>query len=245
MNCCKNLGNAIYDKHVTCYKKIIQEDPSSVNRLYHGELPINTALYKKDYKCVDYLLKCKEINLSTKNEAGRTFLGALCRFDGNAKYIKKILGRKDVNVNTKDKCGNTILHNIAYESSNMNDVGEYVKLLVGGGININGIGSSAISYTPLRLAVVHFKENIVRILLENGADPDIKSISGISSFGDVLESYFYDDNSAYKDIIVLCIRYGSDKYKILDYKNDYGKKVDILMEYVDNELYPDIKEPDE
>lgn len=69
--------------------------------------------------------------------------------------------------------------NAALNSASKNNMLDYVKLYVEGGANINHIPAptrdTPVTYTPLTYAVQHGNTNMVKFLLDNGADINIQN----------------------------------------------------------------------
>lgn len=129
---------------------------------------------------------------------GNTVLHLACQ-RLNEKVIDKIL-EKDVDVNAKDKNGNTALHYLTktdllqdpYGSLNNNHVrlklrNAAEKLLSNGAVvNLcNKIGQ-----TPLHCASEKLNEEIVRIILEHRADPDVRDRNGNAALHLVIKQPF-------------------------------------------------------
>ncbi|PBI92400.1 Ankyrin repeat protein [Flavobacterium sp. ACN2] len=134
-------------------------------------------LYGKDFsKIKDFLEK---YGLDSVDRDGRTFLMSAV-LDGDASIIKNLL-LLGCDINKQDEQGLTALH-----LSAMNNKIDSVKILLDFKANINlvdNIGNSALWRAVMEL---ESDSEIIKLLLENGADINLENQNGVST-KDLLE----------------------------------------------------------
>ncbi len=79
-----------------------------------------------------------------------------------------------VNLNAKNSCNDTLLH-VAVGRRNEDEI----RFLIAKGLDINACGDY--NTTPLALAASFGSIDIIRLLMQLGADPDIKDCYGNST----------------------------------------------------------------
>lgn len=92
---------------------------------------------------------------------------------------------------------NKTLFDVAYDGNE-----ELAKILIKEGVNINTIINSLFE-TPLFIAVKRNKKNIVKLLLENGADVNSENIYGLTPL-----YYAISDNNV--EIVELLVKSGAN-----------------------------------
>lgn len=125
------------------------------------------CIYKRE-NIIKLLLENKNININLQNNNGTTALMYACQKNLNLDIIKLLLD-KNANLNLQTKKGNSAL-TIAIKSNNI----EIVSLLASNH-NINLDLKDREGETPLMKAILLININIVRILLDKGANINIKN----------------------------------------------------------------------
>jgi|GEM_PF-1030611 len=146
-------------------------DPNVVDD--YGDSALANACAYKYASTVKLLLEsgadpniCGDLNLSTALMTAVTF---------NQKAITNLLLEHKANINQKDKKGSTALHRAC-----MNDK-EMISILLQNGADIDAQINDGT--TPLMSAVEADKPEIVKLLLDNGANPDIKDYNlGLTAY---------------------------------------------------------------
>lgn len=124
------------------------------------------------------ILKKENIDLSQKNEFGNTPLHVACHsiYGINVEIVKLLLKYPlDINAKGIDEC--TPL----YYAVGKNDI-KVAKILIDKGADVNIADKDG--NTPLMIAVDMFEDDdtIIKLLLENGADPYQKNNYGVSVY---------------------------------------------------------------
>lgn len=137
----------------------------------------NLIVLEKSKDLEDFL-KSQKIDLSQKNEFGSTPLHIACNNidDINVEIVKLLLNYPlDINARGIDEC--TPL----YYAVGKNDI-KVVKILIDKGADVNIVDKDG--NTPLMVAVDMFEDDdqIIKLLLENGADPYQKNNYGVSVY---------------------------------------------------------------
>ena len=152
-------------------------------RFENGSTPLMFAAQNGNLEIVKLLLE-RGANVNAKNEIGSTVL-MFADQSNNLEIIQLLLG-KGANINAEDNNGLNALHYAARYSNSL----EIVKLLLESGVNVNA--KSKKGNTPLMLAGRNENENylnIVKLLLDNGANPfdDIKCLNELCN--DLINEY--------------------------------------------------------
>lgn len=157
------LGIAIYDANVELVKKIITKDPNRVNDsafVDNNEPLVNFTIdmimeSSKDHQAIKNLMKILEFLINNNGPLNETGLFTGAPLHIAAKYdlmdAATLLIKNYVNINQQ----------------------ENISLIVG------GRGSKSFpQVTPLHVAVIRNHPDMVKLLLENGADATIKDGNG-------------------------------------------------------------------
>ncbi|MFH1643948.1 MAG: ankyrin repeat domain-containing protein [bacterium] len=139
-------------------------DPKKANRKF------NTPLhYTTDVEIAELLIS-QNINIDAKNYLGNTPLHKAAKY-GNFEVVQ-ILVQNKAKINELSYTDRTPLH-LSIETNN-NIISEF---LINNGTNINS-NTNSLKYTPLHTAIIAFNVNIIKLLLEKSADPNLKDIYG-------------------------------------------------------------------
>ena len=172
---------------------------ASITSLLAGEAKINirnpegntplhiTAIYRT-HDNLDEILKA-DPEIDTVNSEGYTPLQLAVRRSYNEKVVELLL-RHDADLNIPDPTGKNVL--LASVGSNQKD---YIRMLVSKGIDINSQdddGNTSLHY-PLSNVIrdkryLPYSKEIVKVLIEEGADPHIKNKDGKSPTDLAMES---------------------------------------------------------
>ena len=249
----KNLNN--YQDGVTLlYQAILDEDVNQVELLLKSGVDIN-KVNSNEYK--DY----KNYDLYSEHR-NKTILKSSVEV-GNVKIIK-LLVNYNANINTLlcfaiEKDQNEIIKFLIEENNDFNEISlqhnsrtplslavsknkfEYTELLIQKGANVNKIsGSSFYKSFPLRSACVNQDLKIIKLLIDNGANPNLTGDDGRISLFDAIEA-----TKANKEIIRFLIANGAnihqeDKNGITPLSFAESNKVSlvkVLTEHQEVELF--------
>jgi ankyrin repeat protein len=193
-------------------------DPNIKNK--NGSTPLMIALINNKIDVITLLLKCKRTKINIQDSSGKTAL--ILATEYHQSDVIKALIKAGARTNIQNELGYTALM-YAADSGHVNDVEILVKV---SDVNIqNDFG-----YTALMLATERKLRKTVKILLENGADPNIKS---------------YEEQSALMiaalkgsiDIFRLLIKYDADIMPVLNTINRYHPTMQkIIRQYSDRFL---------
>lgn len=95
-------------------------------------------------------------------------------FDGSFNIVRRLV-QQGVDVNKRDSRGQTILHQVAQMVDVDRTEAQYdgiVEFLLQKGATVDALSTDGT--TPLYMAVVHGKKSVVKKLLANGANPNLK-----------------------------------------------------------------------
>lgn len=132
------------------------------------------------------------------------------------------LKNENVDLNARNKYGNTALHVACNSIYSINN--EIVKLLLKYPLDINAKGLD--DYTALLYAIGKRDKNVVKILIDNGADVNIPDKYGKTPLMEATDMFDGDDT-----IIKLILEKGADPFQ----KNNFGVSVYRLLEMPRNE----------
>ena len=134
-----------------------------------GETPMQKAK-KSGYDEILTILKAHGGNLKSPRVI---LLDAISQ--ENFKKVKNLIEGSPDLINTKSLIGSTPLHSAAFVGNTL--IGQF---LISKGININAVDKD--NTTPLHIAVGKQHKEFVKLLVENGADKNIKcGLIGVSS----------------------------------------------------------------
>ncbi len=143
-----------------------------------GKTPLHLALsWGGGRKDMVELLLSKDAEVNAKDEEEDTPLHYACRCKTDKEVVELLL-TKGAEVNPKDKEGRTPLHDACGYKADK----EVVELLIAKGADLNARMTGGKGWrggvTPLHLAAIAGRTEIVRLLLIEGAEIDVKSDQG-------------------------------------------------------------------
>ena len=128
------------------------------------------AIFALNEDSIDNVLK-KGADINFQDSTGNTGLHYMCK-SNNIRIAEHLL-TKGANINIQNNIGNTPLHEIV---SRLDNTGIDITKLVISYTNVNIQNNHG--ETPLHIATQNKKTDIIKILLENGANPEIQSNAG-------------------------------------------------------------------
>ncbi|CAG9761212.1 unnamed protein product [Ceutorhynchus assimilis] len=134
-----------------------------------GCTPLHLAVNEGHHEVISTLLE-NNANVNAINSVGRTPLHMAC-CTKNPRSVELLL-KFGANIETKDNYGHTPLH---FASSLRGGSNVAVTTLLAHGSNINAQDNKG--QTPLHHAIEYSNKQGIEILLENGADPNLKNNS--------------------------------------------------------------------
>lgn len=177
----KNSIEEIYKDIQNKYEKISTEDikRASQKKLLNKGIPFTPdcfALYiSKNKTEIINLFLSAGIDINSRDETGTPMLNIAVRND-NITFAKKIIELgADINAVSDDR-GYTAVMDAVWRGNE-----ELTKLLISKNADLNTINKEG--QNNLVLAVGADRVNIVKLLAENGADPDVKDMMGMSAYG--------------------------------------------------------------
>eukprot|EP01129_Flabellula_baltica_P003267 TRINITY_DN13066_c0_g1_i1.p1 TRINITY_DN13066_c0_g1~~TRINITY_DN13066_c0_g1_i1.p1 ORF type:complete len:731 (+),score=122.44 TRINITY_DN13066_c0_g1_i1:31-2223(+) len=133
----------------------------------NGVTPLINSIEMNDIKLFESVVNNPECDVNLTDEMGRYPL--LCALqEKNIKMIKKLL-EKGANINCSDDAGNTLLHRCIID----NDLKPLAHDLLMN-YNVDVQAKNKQQNNPLIIAIHEEDDHIVRMLLQRGADPNIK-----------------------------------------------------------------------
>ena len=161
-----------------------------------------------------------------RSSNGMVYTAHEAAFDGRFSIVRRLV-QQGVDVNKRDSRGDTILHQVAQGDDGDTTEAEYdgiVDFLLQKGATVDALNTDG--RTPLYEAVVHGKKSVVRKLLANGANPNLKpqgeqSMLRSATGGIVLYSqneggnpynntHYYRVHQDYQDIVKQLIAKGAN-----------------------------------
>ena len=147
--------------------------------------------------------------------------------DGNTKKIRELIEKREINVNSYDYEGSimTILHKAVQVSEDP----ELIDLILSKGANVD-LEEKETGNTPLMIASIDYKDEIVKVLLKYSPDLEKQNKKGQNIFSYL--KYFFNDKQGIKQTDLS----PDQKYKvdrIVRMLNEYKKNKNV--EYLDHE----------
>ncbi|WP_157153243.1 ankyrin repeat domain-containing protein [Brachyspira murdochii] len=227
---------AIANNNFDISKLLIQQGANINTQDEYGYTALMRAAMIGSYEMVKFLLE-NGADVNTKDNDGNTVLYYNIRYDHygkeemleNAKKIFNLLIKYGADVNTKDNYGASLL-NAAYSLEGLTPNREMFKVLVENGFDLESRIKAEehypadYDYTPLMIAAAINDYDMVKFLVEKGADVNAKTHSEYSSVVTPLllsldyehiESR-YDENSSVAEFL---INNGAD----INVKNNHGE----------------------
>lgn len=146
-----------------------------------GNPMLVVAIRDKSMKVIDFLLSNPATDANLANKSGETPL-MMASIDGELPVVKTLVLNKKVDVN---KLGWSPLH-YACATGQL----EVAQFLVSKGAKVNALSPS--ETTPLMMAVRSGNDQLIKFLLDNGADLQMRNHEGYSAI-DVAELFNKDD----------------------------------------------------
>jgi ankyrin repeat protein len=179
-------------------------------------------LDKDDDEAILKLLLQYGANINEKDSANETPLHIAILF-GRNKHVSMLVDN-GVDVNVKGVNGMTPVAYVMESKVSENSISMLQKLIDGGAdLNIKDIENQE---SPLDDAVYYGKPEFVRILLENGADPNIRDRFGETPIFEVCKLKLDTGTQ----IIDLLLDYGAD----INARDLEGDRVDVLTDCANN-----------
>ncbi|MBR1638785.1 MAG: ankyrin repeat domain-containing protein [Treponema sp.] len=162
------------------YKKIVADSVTRLakNKLLSRGIPFTsdcfgTYIEKNKIEIVNEFLEAG-MSVNSRDDLGTPMLNIACRSD-NFEFVEMLLDLgADLNAVSEDR-GYTAVMDAVWRGNE-----KITKFLIDKGAELNTINKEGQS--NLILAVGANRENIVKLLAENGADPDVKDMMGMSAY---------------------------------------------------------------
>ena len=175
----KNLDDFIKTFSVN-YEKIANEAKKRLakNKLLNRGIPFTsdcfgTYIAKNKLEIVEEFLEAG-MSVNSRDDTGTPMLNIACRND-NFEFVEMILNLgAELNAISEDR-GYTAVMDAVWRGNE-----KITKFLISKGAELNTINKEG--QTNLILAVGANRENLVKILAENGADPDVRDMMGMSAY---------------------------------------------------------------
>lgn len=170
----------IIEKIVNDYNHIIKnaDQRYAKNRLLSDGIPVSSDsflfyLESNNTKLIEYFIRAG-INVNGTNASGTPYLNMAVR-KNNLEFVKLLTNAgADINLKSQDR-GYTALMDAVWRGNY--EISEY---LISAKADVNTLSKDG--ETNLIIAVGAGKENICKLLVENGADPDIKDDMDMSAY---------------------------------------------------------------
>ncbi|WP_333023901.1 ankyrin repeat domain-containing protein [Wolbachia endosymbiont of Pentidionis agamae] len=159
------LSYAVMNNDGTMVRFLIEKGNASVNLGKYNN-PLSMAISREYTELAEYLIK-KGADVNHQNSIGRTLLHKTAE-DGNVAMVK-FLVEKGARLDVLDKWNDTPLHVAANVQANKGHL-EVVSYLIKEGADVNLTNN----YTPIHLAITRGNLDMVKCLMDNGADLYIK-----------------------------------------------------------------------
>jgi ankyrin repeat protein len=162
---------------VSTVKSLIKQgiSPNTVDE--KGNPMLVLAIKDHSYKVIDLLLANKEIDVDISNKLGETPL-MMASINGEMPLVKTLVINNKAQI---DHIGWTPLH-YACAKGHL----DAASFLIANGANVNALSLGGT--TPLMMAVQSGNELLVKLLLDKGADLQLRNTEGISAI-DIAEIY--------------------------------------------------------
>ena len=233
----ESLFLAVEDNNIEEVKSYLAKGANPNARDEYGCTALMTSALIGNYEMVKFLLE-NGADINTKDNNGNTVLYYNIRYDHygkeemleNAKKIFNLLIKYGADVNTKDNDGASLLNKSYRASTALAQNREMFKVLVENGFDLESRIKAGehypedYDYTPLMIAALRNDYDMVKFLVEKGADVNAKTHSEYSSVVTPLllsldyehiESR-YDENSSVAEFL---INNGAD----INVKNNHGE----------------------
>lgn len=176
---CKNADN-LYEIFTQKYNKIADESSMRIarNKLLKRGIPytpdcFGTYIAKNKPEVVHEFLEAG-MSINARDDLGTPMLNIACRND-NFEFVEMIFNLgAELNAVSEDR-GYTAVMDAVWRGNE-----KITKFLISKGADLNTINKEG--QNNLILAVGANRESLVRLLAENGADPDVKDQMGMSAY---------------------------------------------------------------
>ncbi|OEJ14534.1 hypothetical protein BFL38_05715 [Brachyspira hampsonii] len=207
-------------------KLLIQQGANINTQDEHGLTALMNAAMIGDYEMVKFLLE-NGANINTKDNDGNTVLYYNIRYDHyekeekleNAKKIFNLLIKYGADVNTKNNYGASLLDTAYTTELALNR--EMFKVLVENGFDLESrikggeyYSPADYDYTPLMIAALRNDYDMVKFLVEKGADVNAKT---------------HSEHSSVETPLLLSLDNEHPDYRYYYYKNENSSAAEFLI----------------
>ncbi|XP_071444003.1 alpha-latrotoxin-Lg1a-like [Hetaerina americana] len=180
-----SLHVAVQRNHLDIVKYLIEKGANINSRGEYGNTPLHVAAKHGNLDIIKYLVEHQAANFNERNNNGRTPLDMTVGSRHGKLDVVKYLIDQGASINGRDNYGLTLLHHAALcdqISECDQDVIKYLIEKKGANADVNAKDNDG--HTPLYLAVKYGKLNIVKYLIENGANANVRD-----NYGDTLLNF--------------------------------------------------------